>query len=537
MRHHGWTLAFAFVVLTLPGIAVAQTQSLASVAEARPAPATPTRSETEDLRVELERLQEQLRQQSLLLESYRKQLDELRRHMAESAGAEHRSAAEAVSSAAPSSALPATSVQTPAPAAESSAPLFWRLGTARATPGGFLDFTAIFRSTNVGSGIGTSFGSIPFNNSAAGRLTETRFTAQNSRLSLKVETPAGHQELTGYVEADFLGVDPPNAFVTSNSHSFRMRLYWVSVRRGKWEVLGGQSWSLLTPNRRGLSAVPADIFFSQDMDTNYQVGLTWARQAQLRVLYHPTGHWTLGASLENPQQYITPAVVLPTAALGSQFDSGSNAAAPNLHPDLIVKMAYDAAPGGHNLHLEAGGLLRSFKTFDPAASRTHTLTGGGASAAVLFEAVRNLRLIATAFWSDGGGRYIFGLGPDVVVRPDGTLSAVHAGSGIAGLEWQATPTWMFYSYYGGAYFQRNYTSTGNGFVGFGFPGSSTAANRVVQEATLGFVQTLWRNPAAGALQLITQGSYLARSPWSVAAGQPKNAHLVMGYVDLRYVLP
>jgi hypothetical protein len=535
MRRHFGKLAF--VVLTLPTIAAAQAPSLASAAVARSASGASVRSETEELRAELERLQEQLRQQSLLLERYRAQLDELRRQSNEPAGAEHRSAADAAASAAAAPSLPAAQGQAPAPAAESPAPLFWRLGTARVTPGGFLDFTAIFRSTNVGSGIGTSFGSIPFNTSAAGRLTETRFTAQNSRLSLKVETPAGRQELTGYVEADFLGVDPPNAFVTSNSHSFRMRLYWVSVHRGKWEVLGGQSWSLLTPNRRGLSAVPADIFFSQDMDTNYQVGLTWARQAQLRVLYHPSSHWTLGASLENPQQYITPGVVLPSPALGSQFDAGSNAAAPNLHPDLIVKMAYDATPAGRNLHVEAGGLLRSFKTFDPAASSTHTLTGGGVSAALLFEAVRNLRLIATGFWSDGGGRYIFGLGPDVVVRPDGTLSAVHAGSGIAGLEWQVTPAWLFYSYYGGAYFQRNYASTGNGFVGFGFPGSSSAANRTVQEATLGFVRTLWRDPAAGALQLITQGSYLTRSPWSVATGRPKNAHLVMGYVDLRYVLP
>ena len=31
---------------------------------------------------------------------------------------------------------------------------------------------------------------------------------------------------------------------------------------------------------------------------------------------------------------------------------------------------------------------------------------------------------------------------------------------------------------------------------------------------------------------VTQASYLARSPRSVAARAPKNAHLGMGYVDL-----
>jgi hypothetical protein len=57
------------------------------------------------------------------------------------------------------------------------------------------------------------------------------------------------------------------------------------------------------------------------------------------------------------------------------------------------------------------------------------------------------------------------------------------------------------------------------------------------EPTFGWIQTFWRDPQHGALQLITQGSYLTRSPWFVGAGAPKNAHLGMAWVDLRYVLP
>jgi len=37
--------------------------------------------------------------------------------------------------------------------------------------------------------------------------------------------------------------------------------------------------------------------------------------------------------------------------------------------------------------------------------------------------------------------------------------------------------------------------------------------------------------------LVTQTSYLTRAPWFVPAGAPKNAHLVMGFVSVRYVLP
>ena len=66
-----------------------------------------------------------------------------------------------------------------------------------------MDFTAIFRSANVGSGIGTYFGSIPFNDTVAGRLTESRFSAQNSRISLKVNGKLGANDITGYIESDF----------------------------------------------------------------------------------------------------------------------------------------------------------------------------------------------------------------------------------------------------------------------------------------------------------------------------------------------
>src|SRR5215471_18387018 len=147
------------------------------------------------------------------------------------------------------------------------------------TPGGFMDLTSIFRTTNVGSGIGTSFGSIPYNNTLPqAALTESRFSAQNSRLSLKANAKFGATDVTAYVESDFLGFQPPNANVTSNSNSFRLRLYFVDLKRGKFEVQGGQMWTWMTPNRVGLSPMPSDIFYTQNMDTNYQVGLTWARQ-------------------------------------------------------------------------------------------------------------------------------------------------------------------------------------------------------------------------------------------------------------------
>ena len=415
-------------------------------------------------------------------------------------------------------------------------PLSFRIGGADFTPGGFMDFTAVFRSTNVGSGIGTSFGGVPFKNAAAGQLTETRFSAQNSRVALKVTAKPGKQSVTGYLEADFGGALPANGNVTSNSNSMRMRLYWVQVLRDKWEILGGQSWSMLTPNRVGISPTPSDIFYSQVVDTNYQVGLTWTRAPQFRVVYHANKNWTVGFALENPQQYIGSATTVPSY-YASQFDNAASTATPNAHPDLIAKVAYDEKVGGRAMHVEAVGLFRTFRDYRPTGGHS-SAHGFGGSLNMSLELTKSLRLIATSYHSQGGGRYIMGLGPDVVVGPDGSLSPVHSSSGVAGFEIQASPKDQIYMYYGGAYFSRNYSVSAPGqFVGFGFPGSSTSANRSIQEATFGYTRTFWKNPNYGAIQLMGQYSYVTRSPWAVPGGAPANARTNILYGNLRYVLP
>ena len=67
--------------------------------------------------------------------------------------------------------------------------------------------------------------------------------------------------MLGYFESDFLGAVPGNVAVSSSSATNRLRLYWVDVKKGKLELLGGQSWSMLTPNRKGLSPLPGDLFY------------------------------------------------------------------------------------------------------------------------------------------------------------------------------------------------------------------------------------------------------------------------------------
>jgi hypothetical protein len=427
-------------------------------------------------------------------------------------------------------------------------PLSFRIGTAYITPVGFMDLTGIFRSTAPGSGIGTNFGSIPFKNTTQGHLTEFRLSGQNSRIGSRVDAKVNGAHVIGYWESDFLGFVPANAAVSSNSDTFRLRLYWVDVRKEKWEFMGGQSWSMITPGRKGISPLPGDLFYSQVIDVNYQLGLTWSRDPQFRLVYHPNDIVAMGISFESPEQYIGgsaggSAITLPSAlatAYASQLNNGGTTlSVPGVHPDIIGKIAFDPKlPNGRGLHFELGGVVRTFKVWNPLSSQSFTAQGIGGQANLNIEILKGFRFVTNNYWSNGGGRYMFGQAPDLVVASNGSLSPLHSASTVSGFEYTKKNT-LLYAYYGAVYINKNAVmdSTPGKFAGYGYPGSPNSQNRSIQEATLGFTQTLWKDAKYGALSFMVQCSYLVRNPWSVAAGQPRNAGTNMVFLDLRYTLP
>jgi hypothetical protein len=433
-----------------------------------------------------------------------------------------------------------------------TSPLSFRVGAFNFTPGGFIDFTSIYRSTNTGNPGGTNFFAIPFDDTVAGHLGENRLTAQNSRLSLKADAAFGDFKTTGYVEADFLGNDAANVFVTSNSHTFRLRLAYADVAyASRWELLAGQAWSWLTPNRVGLSGDPSQLFYTVNADFNYQVGLTWARQATARIAYHPDENWALGFGVENPEQFggqgetTFPAAL--NAQLGVQIDQANISSTPNWFPDVVAKVAYDRDAWGRHFHAETVGLLSGFKdtvSLDGGTTFTqHSTVGGGVAVAVNAELVSGLRVVANYFHSGGGGRYVFGMGPDIVVHPDGAISLVRSDSGIAGLEWQVLSGTLLAGYYGEAYFHRDAfldTSAGakpGSIVGFGGPGSGNNQNQRIYEWTGDLVQTFWKSPQYGTAQAILQYSRVQRTPFFDTPTQPRNAHTNMFWLSLRFIFP
>src|SRR4051812_40524455 len=366
--------------------------------------------------------------------------------------------------------------QTPAPSTQAPAtsPLTIHLGDADFLIGGFIDAGAVIRSTNLGSGLATTFSTIPFENTPQGQLHETRLSAQSSRLNLLVTTKVGDASVKGFLEVDFLGNDPANALVTTNAHTPRMRHAWAQYSRGTFEFTGGQTWTLLTPNRSGISPMSSDVVVSQNFDPNLQLGLAWARQTQFRVVAHPSATFAAGVSLENPQPFVGAAVVLPDSFPDAEVDSGSTPNAPSPYPDIVGKVAFDPRIGNTHQHLEAAVLVRGYRTYGPAADRTFSATGTGVSVSGVFEPAASIHVIGTTLISDGGGRYMIGQAPDFMINADGSITTIGSRSGMIGVEAQVRPSTMVFGYYGTVRIDQQIASDAGTPIGYGVPGASGA---------------------------------------------------------------
>ncbi len=435
---------------------------------------------------------------------------------------------------------------------EDTSPLQIHIGTATITPVAFMDFTSIYRNHVTNGSIGTNFGNIPFDSTSAytPNLSEFRMSSENSRLGLRVDADVHGAHVMGYMEADFHGYNVTNASIVTNSNTLRERVYWVDVNTGKFEILGGQTWSLITPGRTGISGIPGDIFYSQDIDLNYQLGLTFGRIPELRFVFHPSKKVAFAVALDSPEQYGggyggEGSIVLPTALNTSstylgEIDTGSGntLSTPTVAPDIIAKLAFD--PNKH-IHVELGGIERDFRVYNGATATSFSKAGGGGFFNTNLELVKGFRLITNMYYSDGGGRYIYGEAPDLIARADGSISLVHSSSTVDGFEFTHKKT-QIYAYYGGAYIGRNtaYDANGTSLIGWGMqsgPNATNSQNRAIQEATFGFTQTFWKSPKYGALLFMGQYSYLLRDPWYEKAGVDPNANVNMLFFNLRYQLP
>ncbi len=412
---------------------------------------------------------------------------------------------------------------TPSPSAQTA------LSSTRLHISGYADVTSVYRSSFTGTGIATSFGSIPLQQAPEARLAEFRGAANHSRLSVQLDTRLAGRDVTSYAEMDFLGNAQPNVFAGSNSHTLRLRLYWAQFRGEHWELLGGQSWTLLAPNRVGISPRPYEIMHTMLPDPNYSVGLAWTRQATIRA----TRHWKrlhLAAALENPEQNVLDSLEVPQDVVG--LDRRTNPGS-NIRPDFLIKAAYDTSIA----HLEAVAIGRSFQVYSISRGRDDRALGGGFSVAGVIHAGSRIDLVTQNLASAGGGRYAQALVPDVVVRPDGRLVRITTYSTLQGVEAKATPNLNLYGYYGLVYGKRAvYRMPDGSFVGFGAPLGSTLDNRAVSQASVGFRHTFWRGEGLSNLSYSLDYAYVIRKLWETSTtGSFGRTHMI--YTSFRYNLP
>jgi hypothetical protein len=419
------------------------------------------------------------------------------------------------------------------------------IGPARLRIGGYLGVTGIYRSTNIGGGIGTSFASIPYRDTVQGNVSETRLSAQSSRISLRVdaefpEPGTRFRRLAGYFEMDFNGSTPGTVAVSSTSVGFRLRQAFAEVQYGRaFFLAAGQAFSLMTAQKDQLSIWPSDVELSQAVDSNYLVGLIWARVPQVRFTWRPSTRFNWAVSAENPEQQLgNELVILPECCardIEAQYNIGSNELqVPNLAPDIVTRVAFNPIT---SVHIDIGGVIRVFRHTVQPYTDDFKEVGGGASINARFNVTTGTKLWLQSAFGSGLGRYVGGLVPDVAFRSDGSISPIGTTSWVGGVEQKVSDRVSLGGYYSGVNSDDNFFSdVGGDYIGFGYPGASNSNNRTILEVTgTGSYQFL-KSADRGSGQLSLQLSWLTREPWSQGNG-PASANAVMFFAQVRYNLP
>lgn len=170
---------------------------------------------------------------------------------------------------------------------------------------------------------------------------------------------------------------------------YRWRQYWGQMKVGRWEILGGKAWSLLRPNRRGITS-DVDVMNTDVVEPAYHVGLVGARRRQLRLTRSFSGNFTAAVA----------------------WEAGGN---------TVAKLVRDTP----RLHWEA-------QTF--GGTRGHL----GVGFAAVYFLRPEIRLITQDIWSRHAISEALGVVP---VESTG-------GAMIQGVEWSLRPNLELYSYGG-----------------------------------------------------------------------------------------
>jgi hypothetical protein len=396
------------------------------------------------------------------------------------------------------------------------------------TPMGFMAAETVWRQKGLASDVNTPFNSIPFDGSSNAHLSEFQASGRQSRIAMLVEGKLDNVKIGGYYETDFLSAGVTSTPTESNSYTLRQRQFWAQAAfTNGITFTGGQMWSLITETTKGMDnrteANPSTI------DSQYNVGFSWARQYGARITKNFGNKFWLGFSVEQSTPTLTvhgnptavsggtaactaivapvPPATTPTcttttvnAVTNNNFLLGAFGTSSGLYnplgnygyndaPDFVVKAVFEPGFG----HYEIFGIVgevhdRVFPcvpfsgttpptgcsaiTSAAGAFNDSATTGGVGGNARWNLFAKKVELGVHFLGGAGIGRYGSGTLSDLTVRPDGTVVPIHNFQSLGTLILHPTPKLDVYMYVGGEFEERtDYIKSGSApNEGYGYPG-------------------------------------------------------------------
>ena len=438
------------------------------------------------------------------------------------------------------------------------------------TPGGYAAGEFVRRSRALGADMSTPFNSLTMPGASQSKVSELFGSARQSKITLFADGRMKNVDLSSYVAADFLSSGVTSTSVQTNGYTLRLRQAWGQAKfNNGWSFVGGQMWSLVTENGKGISP-DDDLGRTNDarpktIDSVYNVGFTSGRQLEIRVTKDFANKVWIAAAVGNSEGTLTTHgnetnFLLGQAGASNSYNTGSTYTF-NPAPDVIAKVAFEPGFG----HYEIVGLFTRFTDrIYPCGQVVLTGTattgpcpngvGTGPSAAGAFNASKNAGGFgASARWhffdnhivfglhgfgGSGIGRYSVGQLSDVSIHANGTVAPIRSFQGLATLEWHGKKLDL-YSYAGVEYAARaaDFDPVIGKEVGYGAPlfnnsgcytelpptvntgftpatlANCTADTRALTEYTGGFWYRFYNGPR-GRFQFGTQYSYITRQTWS-----------------------
>jgi hypothetical protein len=486
----------------------------------------------------------------------------------------------------------------------------------RITPTGFVEMTGYYRSHATLSDQATPFQTIPLGGFAGGSLTgntatesssnpylsEYGQTERDSRLAVRIDADAGTTKLAGYYEMDFFGTSPTANLNQTSSYPLRIRQAWARAKFANgWSITGGQMWSLITLNRKGVDADNSNVFIPNIIEAEYAIGYNWGRFAAARIGKQFGKNASFALELDNPNTLNSGATnetgtvaglaSIGASLLGNSLVNGCSTVttagvvtgvictntptySTNVAPDVLAKFAYDDPKLGH---WEVKAIGRAFRdrvtptvagTFPTAVvtpGYNNTAYGGGLGAGTVIPIVPNkINFVAQGMYGKGISRYETSGQYDVVVRStDHNMQPLKSWSTLEGFETHPSKKTELDLFFGNEYYYRDTYVTslpGAATTTYGGYGTKTANNGACAyenaavavasgagDACTGFNKSLWNvklfgyydlyKGPMGTLRYGAEVDYDERQTWSGAAGIAPKGNEKEAYVTMRYILP